>query len=183
MAAARSSNAKAPGRLAGEGLVAWLGTLLLGSVLIVAGFGTGLVLGVSSEEPELVWGHLAARTQDVPWHVIEDDPVTAPSAVAALAAEEAGAAESLPDVAAAPPRTAGFAVQVGAFSSDAAAREVSEDLRGKGYPGYVVASAGARDGRWRVRVGPYPTRDEADESAARLKAEEMLPTWVLSEAE
>jgi cell division septation protein DedD len=32
-----------------------------------------------------------------------------------------------------------------------------------------------------VRVGPFATREEADRSAARLKAEERLPTWVLDE--
>jgi cell division septation protein DedD len=32
-----------------------------------------------------------------------------------------------------------------------------------------------------VRVGPFPSRAEADRVAARLKAEEKLPTWVLDE--
>ena len=35
--------------------------------------------------------------------------------------------------------------------------------------------------RWRVRVGPWPTRDAGERAADRLKREERLPTWVLEE--
>lgn len=75
----------------------------------------------------------------------------------------------------------GFSVQVGAFSESAAAERVASDLRGKGFPVYVSPSAGSRDGRWRVRVGPLSTRTKADEVAQQLKTREGLPTWVLSE--
>jgi cell division protein FtsN len=34
--------------------------------------------------------------------------------------------------------------------------------------------------RWRVRVGPVATREQADEVASKL-AREKLPTWVLAE--
>jgi DedD protein len=75
----------------------------------------------------------------------------------------------------------GFSVQVGAFVENESAERVAKDLRGKGFPVYVSPKAGARDGRWRVRVGPLSTRGKADEIAQQLKTREGLPTWVLSE--
>jgi len=45
----------------------------------------------------------------------------------------------------------------------------------------VSPSTGDAGARWRVRVGPMTARDEADRTAARLKTEERLPTWVIAE--
>ena len=75
----------------------------------------------------------------------------------------------------------GYSVQVGAFSESSAADRVLDDLRSKGFSVYITPSAGSRDGRWRVRVGPMDTRAEALEVAQQLKTQERLPTWVLSE--
>lgn len=83
--------------------------------------------------------------------------------------------------AAAPVARSGFSVQVGAFAESASAERIASDLRAKGYPVYVTPSAGSRDGRWRVRVGPMPSRGDADQVAQQLKTRERLPTWVLSE--
>lgn len=126
---------------------------------------------------------------------VVDTPVISAEDIAAPA--YAGAAKpqakAPPAAAANPPRAAarptaatsasrsGFSVQVGAFAQNAAAEEIASDLRDKGYPVYVTPSAGSKDGRWRVRVGPLPTRGEADQIAGRLKSQERLPTWVLSE--
>ncbi|MEE9606810.1 MAG: SPOR domain-containing protein [Myxococcota bacterium] len=75
-----------------------------------------------------------------------------------------------------------FSVQVGAFAEGRAAEDLAETLRGKGYPVYVSAGAGAGSARWRVRVGPLASREAADRTASRLKAEERLPTWVVDES-
>jgi len=72
-----------------------------------------------------------------------------------------------------------FVIQVGAFGTSKAADGVAGRLRAAGYPVQVIAPQS--DDRWRVRVGPLPTREEADATARRLKAEERLPTWVLRE--
>ena len=87
-----------------------------------------------------------------------------------------------PAVSARPPagRT-GFSVQVGAFAESAPAHKIADDLKVKGYRVYITPSAGSRDGRWRVRVGPLSTRERAQDVAQQLKVEEKLPTWVLSE--
>ncbi len=78
--------------------------------------------------------------------------------------------------------TGHFSVQVGAFAEGRAAEELATTLRGKGYDVYVSAGAGTGSTRWRVRVGPLASREAADRTASRLKAEERLPTWVVDEA-
>jgi cell division septation protein DedD len=84
-----------------------------------------------------------------------------------------------PPPAAAAPK-ASIAVQVGAFSERAAADRLRGRLDQAGFPAYL--SPGAVSGQpWRVRVGPYATRVEADQIASRLKRDQKLPTWVLDE--
>jgi cell division septation protein DedD len=69
-----------------------------------------------------------------------------------------------------PAPTAGgdFAVHFGSFSSSAAADKVVGSLRASQLPGY--REQGLVDGKpvWRVRIGPYASR--ADAEAARLRA-------------
>lgn len=78
------------------------------------------------------------------------------------------------------PAGRGFSVQVGAFGEAAAAEQLARRLEGQGLPVYVAPSAGA-GAKWRVRVGPLPTRGEADRIAERLAARDRLPTWVLAD--
>lgn len=67
----------------------------------------------------------------------------------------------------------GFAVQVGAFSSQSNAARLAERLSGKGYKAFV--SRKVVDGRvlYRVRVGPEPTRAAAEALGARLKEDKQ----------
>ena len=178
-----------------EGVLAWAVTLFGGLALIIAGFSSGVLLGVVAEEPQLVTGHLAGRGESVPWTIVEEDAAPeADSSRGTVVADVALSIEdvpvppapvapkprrALPSVAARPP--SGFAIQVGAFSTSEAARAMVAKLAAKGYKGYVAAGAAARDGRWRVRIGPFGTRDAADRQAAVIKQEQQLPTWVLSE--
>ena len=76
---------------------------------------------------------------------------------------------------------AGYSVQVGAFVEGGAAENVRQQLRSKGFASYVIAAKHSRDGRWRVRVGPVPSKAAAEKLASRLKTEERLPTWVVTE--
>ena len=196
-------------RESGRGVRRGRGVLfsLLGLALVaIPGFAIGLFAGVLWEDPGLILGDLAGKSQEVAWGPQAPTEVgvgadagspseTAPGAVAAPAPA------AMPDVAARPPttppaplpsatqaatgpsRTAGkLSVQVGAFAESRAAEQLAESLRSSGLPVYVSPSAAAAgDQRWRVRVGPLATREEADRIAARLKSKEKLPTWVLTE--
>jgi cell division protein FtsN len=55
---------------------------------------------------------------------------------------------------------------------------VSEKLLRKGYPAFVTTAATAAGTWYRVRVGGYETRNEAQAVATRLKREEQLEPWV-----
>jgi cell division septation protein DedD len=66
--------------------------------------------------------------------------------------------------------SAGFSVQVGAFSSRAQADKVQKDLAARGYTVRVVP--GPRN-LFRVRVGRYPDRARADAALATMKQSGM----------
>lgn len=112
-------------------------------------------------------------------------PPPAPRAVPEPEAASAVAAPSpvpppapLPAVSA---RQPGFAIQVGAFGERSAAEALIAGLRGDRHPAYLVSGAPEERVRYRVRVGPYPTRDEAQRVAKALEKKRGLPTWVLTE--
>jgi septal ring-binding cell division protein DamX len=70
-----------------------------------------------------------------------------------------------PREAAAPPR-AGWTLQLAAYSSEARAVDLA-----RAWPGAHVQKAdGGGRPLWRVRMGRYPTRREAEEAAQRLAA-------------
>jgi DedD protein len=157
----------------------WIATIAGALLLIVAGFGVGLVAGAAYEEPKLVVDHLSGKTTEVPV------PERAPERVRESArdageAPDAPRAErraATPAVSSAPPD--GFAVQVGAFATGAAADGLAAELRKLGHPAYV-ADEGGNGARFKVRVGPIASRADADVLADRLKREQRLPTWVLA---
>jgi cell division septation protein DedD len=104
----------------------------------------------------------------------------APSAMRPAPAPLAAAPAPAAPAAAAKPGTAGFSIQVGAFGSEATARQLAAELGKRGYPAHV-ASEGA-GARFKVRVGPLASRAEAERVAARLSSEHRLPTWILASA-
>ncbi|HEY5995325.1 MAG TPA: SPOR domain-containing protein [Gallionellaceae bacterium] len=71
-------------------------------------------------------------------------------------------------------RKPGFAVQVGAYSHAATAKELLEKLRKQGWHAYT-AKAGETV---RVRVGPYSSRGAAEQALHKLEAQGMQPAIV-----
>jgi hypothetical protein len=186
----------------------WPSIIAVVVVVVAAGFAVGVIAGITWEEPELVVGYLSGQTEGIDWGVGAEDPEVGglaadgaiPEPPSVAAAPPLGLRET-PDAAvsdrarsgagagvasarkAAPTSaqpTAGFAVQVGAFSEKSAARALADSLRGHGYPVYLSPTEGDPT-KWRVRVGPLSTRPEAEKTARRLEAAEKLPTWVLGE--
>lgn len=63
-----------------------------------------------------------------------------------------------------------FVVQVGAFSEEAAARDMRQKVEKLGMKTHMQKVATQAGSRIRVRVGPFASRDEADRIAARLES-------------
>ena len=121
----------------------------------------------------------------------KSDPPSAPAAERSKPAESAPAPadpkESPPPAptgkpAAAPVATASsgarpgaWEVQVVALSDRGAATAVVQRLVGKGYPAFVLApQAGAPVQHFKVQVGRFPDRSEAEQVKTRLKKEEQF---------
>ena len=67
--------------------------------------------------------------------------------------------------------TGDFAVQVFAFSDDKGANSLVNKLKGKGFPAYSEPVSTSRGTLWRVRVGPYVSRESAGAARDKLKGE------------
>jgi len=90
-------------RGAGPGLVA---TLLGGGVLVLLGFGLGLVVGAARQEPGLVFRNLAGETQEVPAPPASPEGAPAPALAQGSPAPAQGSPASPAPVAAPPPAPA-----------------------------------------------------------------------------
>jgi len=100
------------------------------------------------------------------------DPAPAPAPAPAPPAPMTGSA------AAARPGT--WAVQVVALTDRSAANAVVQRLAGKGYPAFLVTpQAGAPVQNYKVQVGRYADRAEAEQIKNRLKKEEQFEPWIL----
>jgi cell division protein FtsN len=178
------------------GVVRALGRLLL---LLGFGFGAGLLIGVILEEPELLAGHLRGEGEAIVLTPNTEEPTSVERAgleqdVARTDLEREAVMKPRPEeisdqplpVVAAPGVAQGvgsdrdgvWAIQVGAFSEEAAALRIVKGLEAKGYPTELLAATGASQ-RWRVRVQPVRGEAKAKEMANKLKRIERLPTWVI----
>jgi len=60
-----------------------------------------------------------------------------------------------------------YALQLGAFTQESAARQLAQEYAARGAAGYIRAE----DGAWRVLAAAYPTRAEAQAVQTRLSAQ------------
>jgi DedD protein len=99
-------------------------------------------------------------------------PVTAPSVVPPAAG---GAATPAPAIAArdASKSAAGesFSVQLAAFADDKGANALANKLKRATYSAYTEPLTTSKGTLWRVRVGPFPSREAAVEIRDKLKSE------------
>ena len=77
------------------------------------------------------------------------------------------------------PAGSGFEIQVGALRDRGEANGIVKRLVAKGYPAYVVPPAKGTPAPYRVRVGKFKERREADTVAAKLQKEEQFKPWVV----
>ncbi len=108
-----------------------------------------------------------------------------PAAGQAPAKKDAASNESKPVAPAAPvdgakPKAGVWAVQVVALTDQAAATAVVRRLSSKGYHAFLVQpQSGAAVQNYKVQVGRFEDRSEAEVVAGRLKKEEQFQPWIL----
>jgi DedD protein len=103
-----------------------------------------------------------AATASAPAKTPESGPGKSSTAEAPKAASPASAAKSASD---------SYSVQLAAFADDKGANALAGRLKKAGHPAYTEPYSSSRGTLWRVRVGPYPTRDAAEAARAKLKSE------------
>jgi DedD protein len=149
----------------------------------IAGTGTGapVTADVAARPPQ---GSEAPRPADLPEVLAQTPPAERePPHPPGTTLPRTEVARATPRPTQPPPTPSGrFAIQVGAFSEATAAEQLARRLRDAGLPVYVAPSVGVDAERWRVRVGPMASREEAEEMARRLERDEQLSTWVLAES-
>ena len=69
-------------------------------------------------------------------------------------------------------------MQITALRDRGEADAIVKRLVTKGYPAYVLNPLPGKPPVYRVQVGRYPNRGDADRIAGRLKKEEQFSPWV-----
>jgi cell division septation protein DedD len=77
------------------------------------------------------------------------------------------------------PSGEGFSIQVAALAKRDEAETIVRRLVGKGYSAYVMAPANGAPSVFRVRVGKFKDRREAESVSARLQKEEQFKPWIV----
>jgi DedD protein len=72
----------------------------------------------------------------------------------------------------------GFVVQVAAVKARSEADTIAKRLSSKGFPSYVTTPGPGAAHVYRVRVGKYTDRREAESVARRLEKEEQFKPWI-----
>jgi cell division septation protein DedD len=112
---------------------------------------------------------------------VETPPAATPAPETAAPAPEKAAPPSVPKpsaTAGTEPSDKGYAVQIAAVNARSEADAMAKRLASKGYSAYVLAPASGTPPVYRVRVGKFPTKREAETVAAKLQKEEQLKPWV-----
>jgi DedD protein len=120
---------------------------------------------------------LRSPAKDVPTAVATSAKISPPLAKAASSREPVTAASTKANAPAEPPGT-GFVVQIAAVNDRGEAEAIARRLAGKGYPTFVTTPRGGSPKMFRVRIGKYQTRREAETIAGRLKKEDQFKPWI-----
>ena len=117
-------------------------------------------------------------TGDAPREVLREAPAPPPAAARQADPKPAppvAAATNVP----AEPAGDGFAIQLAALGKREEAEVIVRRLAGKGYSAYLMAPATGAPAVYRVRVGKFKDRREAESVSARLQKEEQFKPWIV----
>lgn len=73
----------------------------------------------------------------------------------------------------------GFAIQLAALGKREEAEGIVRRLAGRGYSAYLMAPAAGAPAVYRVRVGKFQDRREAETVSSRLQKEEQFKPWIV----
>jgi cell division septation protein DedD len=104
-----------------------------------------------------------------PVPAIAEQPKVEKPPVAPVAAKAIDAGE---------PKGAGFVVQVASLRSRGEADAIAKRLSSKGFPSFVTTPGTGGPKVFRVRVGKYADRKEAETVARKLEKEEQFKPWI-----
>ena len=76
------------------------------------------------------------------------------------------------------PASGGYAVQIAALNIRSEADAIAKRFASKGYAAYVMSPALGSPQIYRVRIGTFGSRREAESIATKLEKEEQLKPWV-----
>ena len=76
------------------------------------------------------------------------------------------------------PQGSGYAVQIAALNVRSEADAIAKRLTSKGYAAYVMAPASGTPQVYRVRIGKFGSRREAETIATKLEKEEQFKPWI-----
>jgi cell division septation protein DedD len=76
------------------------------------------------------------------------------------------------------PKGTGFVVQVASLRSRGEADAIAKRLSSKGFPSFVTTPGSSGPKVFRVRVGKYADRREAETVARKLEKEEQFKPWI-----
>lgn len=106
-----------------------------------------------------------APSKSEPKPVVKAEPKPEPKPEPRIDPKPAAKPEAKSD-----PSAASFQLQVGAFASEKAAIDQVERVRRLGAKAYTERIKTDQGDRFRVRVGPYPGRDAAEQARGKLRA-------------
>ncbi len=137
-------------------------------------------------KPQASPGRVDARPESLPTpepEPVKPTPAASTSArttaAAAAATPPAAAGSSAPPAAAQAPPSGRWVVQLVALRDRGAATSIVQRLSAKGYPAFVVSpTASTPNHVFKVQVGRYADRGEAEKVASRLQKEEKFKAWV-----
>jgi cell division septation protein DedD len=121
----------------------------------------------------------AASTGSLPDQPSAQRPPTPAATVQTKPAPPAPPAAA-PSAATAPgePQGSGYAVQIAALNVRSEADAIAKRLTSKGYAAYVMTPPSGTPQVYRVRIGKFGSRREAETIATKLEKEEQFKPWI-----
>jgi DedD protein len=114
-----------------------------------------------------------------PREYLRDTPEPAPEPAAPAAVPPSAPPAAAASNVATEPAGDGFAIQLAALGKREEAEVIVRRLAGKGYSAYLMAPAAGAPPVYRVRVGKFKDRREAESVSSRLKKEEQFNPWIV----